>query len=88
MSGRRLRWACPRAKQVRPPTRNNFAPLNKMPRCLEVFCGTKSVSKQLGPEWEVVSVDLFAKFEPTICADVHEWGYKAAFHLVTSTMYI
>ena len=50
-----------------------------MPRCLEVFCGTKSVSKQLGPEWEVVSVDLFAKFEPTICADVHEWDYKAAF---------
>ena len=47
-----------------------------MPRCLEVFCGTKSVSKQLPEDWEVVSVDLLAKFEPTICVDVLEWDFR------------
>jgi site-specific DNA-cytosine methylase len=48
-------------------------------RALEVFCGTKSVSKALPADWEVVSVDLLAKFDPTIVADVATWDYKAAF---------
>ncbi len=48
-------------------------------RALEVFCGTKSVSKALPADWEVVSVDLLAKFNPTIVADVATWDYRAAF---------
>ncbi len=44
-------------------------------RCLEVFCGTKSVSKALPPDWQVVSVDILAKFQPTILADVATWDY-------------
>jgi len=45
-----------------------------MPRLLELFCGTKSVGRafeQLG--WEVISVDIEKKFEPTIVADVRHW---------------
>jgi len=48
-------------------------------RCLEVFCGTKSVSHALPPDWEVVSVDILAKFQPTILADVATWDFESAF---------
>jgi len=48
-------------------------------RCLEVFCGTKSVSKALPADWEVVSVDILAKFQPTILAGVVTWDFAAAF---------
>jgi len=48
-------------------------------RALEVFCGTKSVSKALPADWEVVSVDLLERFNPTIVADVATWDYQAAF---------
>ena len=42
-----------------------------MPRLLEIFCGTKSVGKVFEKNgWEVTSVDLEPKFEPTICCDV------------------
>jgi len=45
-------------------------------RCLEVFKGTGSVSKVFeAAGWEVVSVDIEAKFEPTHCVDVLEWDY-------------
>ena len=51
-----------------------------MPRALELFCGTKSVGKVLREHgWEVTSVDIAAKFEPTFCADVLDWDYTAAF---------
>jgi site-specific DNA-cytosine methylase len=46
-------------------------------RCLEVFCGTKSVSKALPAEWETISVDILEKFGPTILADVATWDYTA-----------
>ena len=40
-------------------------------RCLELFCGTKSIGKTFEKhQWEVVSVDSDAKFHPTILADV------------------
>ena len=45
-----------------------------MPKLLELFCGTKSMGKafeQLG--WEVVSVDIEPRFEPTILADIRTW---------------
>jgi site-specific DNA-cytosine methylase len=49
-------------------------------KALEVFCGTKSVSKALPEEdWEVTSVDLLERFNPTILTDVATWDYQAAF---------
>jgi len=47
-------------------------------RLLELFCGTKSVSKAVGQHYtEVISVDIEAKFNPTICIDILNWDYKA-----------
>ena len=47
-----------------------------MPLLLECFCGTKSVSKVF-KDWEVISVDIQKKYNPTICCDILEWeGYK------------
>ena len=40
-------------------------------KCLELFCGTKSISnafKKAG--WEVFTVDWNKAFEPTLCADI------------------
>ena len=40
-------------------------------KCLELFCGTKSISnafKKAG--WEVYTVDWNKDFEPTLCADI------------------
>lgn len=50
-----------------------------MVRVLELFKGTGSVgkvAKELFPEWEVTSLDILKKFEPTICSDILEWDYK------------
>jgi len=45
-------------------------------RCLEVFKGTGSVAKVFeAAGWEVVSVDIEPKFQPTHCVDVLEWDY-------------
>ena len=45
-------------------------------RLLELFCGTKSVSKAVGGHFEeVVSVDIESKFNPTICIDILLWDY-------------
>ena len=47
-----------------------------MPLLLECFCGTKSVSKVF-KDWEVISVDIQPKYNPTICCDILQWeGYK------------
>ena len=47
-----------------------------MPLLLECFCGTKSVSKVF-KDWEVISVDIQKKYNPTVCCDILEWeGYK------------
>ena len=41
-----------------------------MPRLLELFCGTKSIGRAFeAAGWEVVSLDIVSKFEPTI------WDY-------------
>ena len=48
-------------------------------RLLELFSGTKSVSKalrQLYPEAYVLSLDIEPKMEPDICMDIVEWNYK------------
>ena len=49
-----------------------------MPRLLELFCGTKSVCRAFeAAGWEVVSLDIVSKFEPTILCDIRSWDYTA-----------
>ena len=47
-----------------------------MPRLLELFCGTKSLGRAFeAAGWEVVSLDIVSKFEPTILCDIRSWDY-------------
>ena len=47
-----------------------------MPRLLDLFCGTKSVGRAFeAAGWEVVSLDIVSKFEPTILCDIRSWDY-------------
>ena len=47
-----------------------------MPRLLELFCGTKSIGRAFeAVGWEVVSLDIVSKFEPTILCDIRSWDY-------------
>lgn len=42
-----------------------------MPKMLDLFCGTKSMSNAfLSAGWEVYTVDWEKKFEPSLCADI------------------
>ena len=47
-------------------------------RALELFSGTQSVGNVLKKEgMEVISLDIFDEYNPTIVADILEWeGYK------------
>jgi hypothetical protein len=46
-------------------------------RLLELFSGTKSISKAVGHFFaETVSVDILEKFNPTHCSDILKWNYK------------
>jgi site-specific DNA-cytosine methylase len=48
-----------------------------MPRLLELFSGTKSVSNAVGSRFdEIISVDIFEKFNPSIVTDILNWDYK------------
>jgi hypothetical protein len=45
-------------------------------RLLELFSGTKSVSKALVGQFdEIVSLDILDKYNPTVCADILKWDY-------------
>ena len=42
-----------------------------MPKMLDLFCGTKSMSSAFASAgWEVYTVDWESKFNPTLCADI------------------
>ncbi len=46
-------------------------------RALVLFCGTGSVDRafeRLG--WDIISVDIMAKFKPTHVANIIDWDYK------------
>lgn len=48
-----------------------------MPRLLELFSGTKSVSTAVEKMFdEVVSIDIVDKYKPTEVVDILEWNYK------------
>ena len=47
-------------------------------RLLELFAGTGSIGRAFKSHgWEVVSVDIDAKAEPTICADLATFDYRS-----------
>ena len=46
-------------------------------RLLELFSGTKSISKAIGHLYdEVISVDILNNNNPTHCVDILQWDYK------------
>jgi hypothetical protein len=51
-------------------------------RVLELFCGTKSIGKhcaKAGDVFEVVSLDVDPKCNPTHLSDILSWDYRAAY---------
>ena len=50
-----------------------------MVNCLVLFSGTKSISKsinRLHPDWNVLTLDIDKKFNPSFCVDILKWDYK------------
>lgn len=50
-----------------------------MPRILELFKGTGSVGKYFNlnyPNYEIISLDILKKYNPTIVSDILTWDYK------------
>lgn len=46
-------------------------------KLLEIFCGTKSIGKVFEKNgWEVYSIDIEERFEPTECVDILNFDYK------------
>ncbi|AYR04617.1 putative cytosine DNA methyltransferase [Chrysochromulina parva virophage Moe] len=50
-----------------------------MVRVLELFKGTGSITnylKETNPDYEVISLDILKKYNPTITSDILTWDYK------------
>jgi hypothetical protein len=50
-----------------------------MVRVLELFKGTGSITnylKETNPDYEVISLDILSKYNPTITSDILTWDYK------------
>lgn len=50
-----------------------------MVRVLELFKGTGSITnylKETNPDYEVISLDILKKYNPTITSDILTWNYK------------
>jgi site-specific DNA-cytosine methylase len=48
-----------------------------MVRLLELFSGTKSVSKAVGHKYsEVINVDMMDTYKPSVVTDILDWNYK------------
>lgn len=46
-------------------------------RLLELFSGTKSVSKAVGDLYdEIISIDILSKYNPTVCINILDWDYS------------
>ena len=46
-------------------------------KSLDLFCGTKSFSKVAVEEgYEITTLDILPKFNPTICCNLMDWDYK------------
>ena len=55
----------------------NVLQVDKRPRVLDLFCGTGSWDgpfRKLG--WEVHTLDINPKFQPTICCDLLDWDFE------------
>ena len=53
------------------PSEVIFSSPRKMPRLIELFCGTKSISKVFEQHgWTCTSLDFDPKMEPTICCNI------------------
>ena len=49
-----------------------------MKKALVLFKGTGSIDRELSAAgWEVDSLDILKKFEPTFCCDITNWDYSA-----------
>ena len=70
-------------KEKLPPSNNNASSEGRecpRPKMLDLFSGTGSVTRVFEEHgYEVVSLDLDPKFNPTICTDILSWDYKNAF---------
>jgi hypothetical protein len=48
-----------------------------MPNVLELFKGSGSITNYFAEsEYNVISLDILEKYNPTICSDIMEWNYK------------
>lgn len=46
-------------------------------RLLELFSGSKSVSKAVGSLFtEIISLDIIERYNPSVCSDILTWDYK------------
>lgn len=51
-------------------------------RALDLFSGTGTVGKRLKEHgYEVVSLDILSRGQPTICCDILKWEYQKEYPL-------